>query len=185
MKNSIFFKFLAVIICAASLTGIVGGAAGALVLAEGDLYNKTVDQVIDQRLQDTAFVFADQTAMAYASRELGGCPADMAGQRYAVMPDCDYGYVILDAEGNALESRNPNLKEIAEVYTLPVTGQYTQWKILLAKAGLTPEADPAYTVLLWDGGDLIATGSRDGTGASPSNRSKGTIQAKSRKCQGL
>ena len=38
-----------------------------------------------------------------------------------------------------------------------------QWKILLAKAGLTPEADPAYTVLLWDGGDLIATGSRDGS----------------------
>ena len=60
MKNSILFKFLAILLCAASLTGIVGGTAGALVLAEGDLYNKTVDQVIDQRLQDTAFVFADR-----------------------------------------------------------------------------------------------------------------------------
>ena len=34
-----------------------------------------------------------------------------------------------------------------------------QWKALLAKAGLTPEADPAYTVLVWDGDALIATGS--------------------------
>ena len=38
-----------------------------------------------------------------------------------------------------------------------------QWKALLAKAGLTPEADPAYTVLVWDGDALIATGSRDGS----------------------
>jgi len=123
MKNSIVFKFLAILLCAASLLGIVGGAAGALVLAEGDLYNRTVDQMIDERLQQSALIFADQTALSYASRELGGCPADMT-QRYGITPDCDYGYVILDAEGNELESLNPNLKEIAQVYTLPVTGQY-------------------------------------------------------------
>ena len=38
-----------------------------------------------------------------------------------------------------------------------------QWATLLAKTGLTPEAEPDYTVLLWDGSDLIATGSRDGS----------------------
>ena len=123
MKNNIVFKFLAILLCAASLLGIVGGAAGALVLAEGDLYNRTVDEMIDEQLRSNAAFFAEQTALSYASRELGGCPAGMT-QRYSIMPDCDYGYVILDAEGNELESLNPNLKEIAQVYTLPVTGQY-------------------------------------------------------------
>ena len=124
MKNNIVFKFLAIFLCAASLLGIIGGTAGALVLVEGNLYNQTVDQMLDENLLDTATMFADQTALNYASRELGGCPADMTDQRYSVMPDCDYGYVILDAEGNELESLNPNLKEIAQVYSLPVTGQY-------------------------------------------------------------
>jgi len=38
-----------------------------------------------------------------------------------------------------------------------------QWSVLLAKTGLTPETTPEYTVLVWDGSDLIATGSRDGS----------------------
>ncbi len=124
MRNNILFKFLAIFLCAASLLGIVGGAAGALVLVEGDLYNQTVDQMLDEKLLDTATIFADQTALAYASRELGGCPADMSGQRYGILPDCDYGYAILDAEGNELESLNPELKETAEVYTFEPSGQY-------------------------------------------------------------
>lgn len=37
-----------------------------------------------------------------------------------------------------------------------------QWEELLTKTGLTPETAPEFTVLIWDGGDLIATGSRDG-----------------------
>ena len=47
MKNSIFLKALAILLCAASLMGIVGSAAGALTLVENDLYNKTVDQVLE------------------------------------------------------------------------------------------------------------------------------------------
>ena len=124
MKNSIVFKFLAVILCAASLLGIISGAAGALVLVEGDLYNRTVDQMLDEKLLNAATMFANRTALNYASRELGSCPADMTSQRYGIMPDCDYGYVILDSEGNELESLSPERKETSEVYTLPVTGQY-------------------------------------------------------------
>lgn len=37
-----------------------------------------------------------------------------------------------------------------------------QWAQLLQKTGLQPEAAPEYTVLVWDDGQLIATGSRDG-----------------------
>ena len=37
-----------------------------------------------------------------------------------------------------------------------------QWEQLLKKTGLQPETVPEYTVLVWDDGQLIATGSRDG-----------------------
>ncbi len=37
-----------------------------------------------------------------------------------------------------------------------------QWEALLQKTGLRPEAPADYTVLVWDGSDLIATGSREG-----------------------
>ena len=123
MKHSIFFKLLAILLCAASLMGIIGGAAGALVLVEGDLYNRTVDQMLDEKLRLDASIFADQTALAYASRELGGCPEEII-QRYGIRPDCDYGYAILDSEGNVLESLNPEMKDSPEVYSFPVKGQY-------------------------------------------------------------
>ena len=37
-----------------------------------------------------------------------------------------------------------------------------QWEALLAKTGLTLETEPEFSVLLWDGEQLVATGSRDG-----------------------
>ena len=122
MKYSIFIKLLAVLLCAASLLGVLGGAAGALVLAENDLYNKTVDELLDEQLQTDAAVFAEQAALSYASRELGGCPEDMI-LRYGRFR-ANYGYTILDAEGNVLSCVNPDLKETASVYEVPVTGQY-------------------------------------------------------------
>ncbi len=123
MKNSLFLKTIAIILCAASLMGIVGGTAGALVLVEGDLYNRTVDEMLDEKLRLDASIFADQTALSYASQALGGCPEELT-RRYGVMLDCDYGYAILDPEGNVLESLNPEMKDTVEVYSVPVTGQY-------------------------------------------------------------
>ena len=123
MKYNFFVKFLAILLCAASLMGIAGGAAGALVLAEGDLYNRTVDQMIEENLRLDAAVFAEQTALAYAGKALGSCPEEML-QRYSTYFNCDYGYSILDADGNVLYELNPELKATAEVYSIPVTGQY-------------------------------------------------------------
>ena len=122
MKNSIVIKFLAILLCAASLLGVIGGAAGALVLAEGDLYKKTVDEMLADKFSEDAALYAEQIALAYASRELGGCPEDMV-QRYGGFHS-SYGYTILDAEGNVLASVNPELKKKASFYEVPVTGQY-------------------------------------------------------------
>ena len=123
MKHSILMKLLAILLCAASLMGIVGGVAGTLVLVENNLYHKTVDQMLSEKNQAEAAFFADQTALAYPSLELGGCPQDMI-QRYQYNLKGNYGYTILDAEGNVLESLNPELKSSAKVYEFPVSGQY-------------------------------------------------------------
>ena len=123
MKNSIAVKFLAILLCAASLLGIISGIAGALVLAEGDLYNKTVDEMLDEKLRTSAVVFAEQTALSYASREFGSCPEGML-DRYGTHFSFRHGYSILDAEGNVLTSVNPELKDTSAVYEIPVTGQY-------------------------------------------------------------
>ena len=127
MRNCIFFKLLAILLCAASLMGIVGGTAGVLTLVENDLYNKTVNDVISQKLERHASHFASQAAYRYADQVLGGCPEDIArsgydnilAQNYAF-----YGYSILDAEGNVVESLNPELRSSSKTFTIPVTGQY-------------------------------------------------------------
>ena len=72
MKRHILLKTLAVLLCAASLLGIVGGAAGVLTLVEQDLYNKTVDEVIHQQIQNLAVESANQIASRYADQTLGG-----------------------------------------------------------------------------------------------------------------
>jgi len=127
MRNCIFLKFLAILLCAASLVGMIGGAVGALVLAEGDLYNKTVDEVIDQRVQSIALHAANDLASRYADQTLGGCPPELS--RYSrdnllSWNFTSYGYTILDEEGKVLESLNPELKDSTRTYTIPITGQY-------------------------------------------------------------
>ena len=123
MKYSVFLKLLAIVLCAASLMGIVGGVAGTLALVEGNLYHKTVDQMLEEKYQVDAAFFADQTALAYASQVLGGCSDELV-QRYRQRLSGNYGYIILNAEGNVLESLNPELKSSAKVYEFPVSGQY-------------------------------------------------------------
>ena len=127
MRNCIFFKVLAILLCAASLAGIIGGTAGILTLVEHDLYNKTVQEVVTQKVEHQAAEFATQASYRYADQVLGGCPDEISrsgnsnilSRNYAF-----YGYSILDAEGNVLESLNPDLKDHTQTYSSAVTGQY-------------------------------------------------------------
>ena len=129
MKHNIVFKFIAIILCAASLAGAIGGITGVAVLASGDLYNKTVEQLIDQRIETAALNYADQVAREFAGRELGGCPEDLL-DRYESSFWFDrkfphYGYSILDENGSTLAAYNEELKDqVKDIYSIPVTGQY-------------------------------------------------------------
>ena len=127
MKHNMFLKTLAILLCAVSLMGIVGGTAGALALVEKDLYNKTVDQVLEQRVQELAASAAQQLGSRYADQVLGGTPNEISrsfGNDLLSRSFSTYGYAILDAEGNVLLNLNPERKTEANTHSIPITGQY-------------------------------------------------------------
>ena len=127
MKNNLAFKFIAVILCAASLLGAIGGITGVAVLASGDLYNKTVEQV--QQENTAVFVESKAKALAlqYSSSTLGGCPESMVTNLHGIgnyFAFTNYGYRILDAQGNVLSAYNEDLQETATLFTQQPKGQY-------------------------------------------------------------
>ncbi len=128
MKYHVAAKFLAVFLCAVSLLSAVGSALGILALTELDLYSKTVDQVMDEQIQEYGSIQAKQLARNYASRTLGGCSEDLLAQfsesRWIGKQLGSYGYAILDGEGNVLEEQEPDSAEGYQTYTFSVSGQY-------------------------------------------------------------
>lgn len=137
MKHHIALKFLAVLLCAASLLGAVGSALGILALTELDLYNKTVDQVIEEQIRSDGTALANQLALRYASRTLGGCPEELI-ENYTYWFNTrfgSYGYSILDEEGTVLEGQALDATEGYQTYTFPVSGQY------MYLVSVTPESE--------------------------------------------
>ncbi len=130
MRNHVAFKFVAILLCAAALLGAVGSAAGMLVLTELGLYDQTVDQMIEQNTQEHGQYYAQDLALRYASVHLGGCPeafADIHTDGYWLGPYYsmdEIGYTLLDAEGNALDQWNPEMKDGGKVYSYPISGKY-------------------------------------------------------------
>ena len=169
MKNHIVIKFIAVLLCALSLLGAVGSAAGILVLTEMDLYNKSAEQVYGEKLKDAGQAFAYDKAMVYASGNLGGCPEAMLrsyshADGYAFQ-DALYGYRLLDAEGNVLESKDLPAGTSFSAYTFPIAGQYmhlvdsvtaTEQAMQIASRYETPGAEPLIEDHIPDGGALVA-----------------------------
>ncbi len=130
MRHHVAFKFIAILLCALSLLGAVGSAAGMLVLTELGLYDQTVDQMIEQSLQEHGQNYAQNLALRYASMNLGNCPEELTdrhvdsywfGGFYSLD---EIGYALLDAEGNVLEEWNPELKDGGKLYSYPVSGKY-------------------------------------------------------------
>jgi len=143
MRNCLFLKLLAILLCAASLLGIIGGAAGALVLAEGNLYKQTVDELIEQRAADYASEAANRIASRYGDQILGGCPSEISrySRDYFLSNNyTTYGYAILDGEGTVLESMNPELKNSTQTHSIPMTGQYMHLVSLQTESQAMEEA---------------------------------------------
>ena len=132
MRNHIVFKFIAVVLCAACLLGAVGSGLGIFALTSMDLYDKTVDQVYQERVSAAGLRFADELAMEFTSKTMGGFTDAMMESvmgyptgfwRNDFEPDY-FGYALKDYEGNVLESQELKNPEGAVTYVYDISGQY-------------------------------------------------------------
>ena len=188
MRNNIIFKFIAVLLCAAALLGTVGSAAGILVLTEGDLYNRSVEEMREDELQIHGQMFAQEAALHYASTVLGGIPEEVWEDQYGsfAWPTYffrinRYGYVLKAEDGTVLESANVADLENPRVLTFPVTGQYMH--LVSAEPRFEAPTEPVYSApepgfdlydAIPEGGTTVtnmtvtfADGSSEGVGSTP------------------
>jgi len=113
LRYATVLKFIAVILCAATLLGAVASGAGILCLTE--LGGKNVNEHYVDRLESQALSFGLTAAQVYASRELGGAHRNLVNQHYGNDWESFYfdwtrvGYTLCDGEGNTvLEQTMPN-----------------------------------------------------------------------------
>lgn len=129
MKYSIAVKFVAIILCAASLVGILACAGGILALTETGMYSMSAEQAKEKQIRLAGDSFAKDEAVYYCSEVLGGMPKQLLDQKYPVMNSTfnfnHAGYALKDAEGNLLAGNGAlNAGTAANTYTFRVSGKY-------------------------------------------------------------
>ena len=128
MKNSLVLKFIAVLLCAAALLGIIASGLGMFVMSEAGLYNKSVEQLRQERIAQECEALARKEAMYYCGKTMGGCPEELLEKLYAHYSNLNFdhvGYAIKDAEGQVVAGYgNLTAQRAKEVYTFPASGKY-------------------------------------------------------------
>ena len=129
MKYSIAVKFVAIILCAASLVGVLACAGGILALTETGMYSMSAEQAKEKQIRLAGDSFAKDEAVYYCSEVLGGMPKQLLDQKYPVMNSTfnfnHAGYALKDAEGNLLAGNGAlNAGTAANTYSFHVSGKY-------------------------------------------------------------
>lgn len=132
MKHSIVVKFLAIMLCAASLLGIVTSAGCIVMLMGTRLYSKTPERYREERIRESGEPIAMDMARWYCSEHVGSVREDVLnqflGHHYYGGFDRRYTYLELtDAEGRVLSEKwEANVKDspTARRYEFPVVGEY-------------------------------------------------------------
>ena len=140
MRYSVAMKFLAVILCAATLLGAAGSAVGMFALAEQGLYDRSVEEAYQEYLESVSGSYAQMVGGRYVSETLGGADRWMLNDHYGgnwwysyFDPD-RMGYTLKDGEGNVLQSREMGENYVpAHTFEIPIGGTYM--KVL----SVTPE----------------------------------------------
>ena len=108
MRHSVFVKFIAIFLCAASLLGIAGTAAGLFAVTELGLRSRTLEEAYQEATENNVQYLAEELVIRHASRELGGADDRLINDYYGtywLQDNFDFGqigYRILDADGNLL-----------------------------------------------------------------------------------
>ena len=131
MRYSVAMKFLAVILCAATLLGAAGSAVGMFALTEQGLYSRTVEEAYTEYLESSSNAFAQRIGMRYASETLGNAAEPLLEGLYGYYWQTSFfdmdrvGYALTDGEGKVLRSREMDREYVTEYFfSVPVGGEY-------------------------------------------------------------
>ena len=130
MKNHIAFKFIALLLAAATLALALGSGAAIVVLAEAGLFTKTLPEMRKERLESASMDLTAYLVDRYAYQTLSDVPQDILeecgayGDLYhhlyygyaGVFQDGEWFYTIHDEAGNLLYS-DENIPTGLETYT--------------------------------------------------------------------
>ena len=199
MRYNIAFKFLAVALCALMLLAALAGGFGILALLEGGLFDKTVAEVREEKIQNSGLGFATQVAAHYADSRLGHWPEELEEPDWLYGVWGDYGdwfyggvfnpdkasYTLKDAQGNVLEQAGAQTLTDPTVFTFPVRDSYKHVLSVEPKqepeeAAVAPEYFPedgtlvyevsfSYRSELGDNGTMGASGAGDPIGCLTRN----------------
>ena len=128
MRYSTVFKFIAFVLCAATLLGMVASAAGIIFLTE--LGEKSVEGSYQDQLRNQSVSYAMSVGGMYASEHLGGAPRNVANEYYdwqlQYFDTMQVGYTLCDSEGNVLQEMQlpDNGRKVVFEEEIPVSGRY-------------------------------------------------------------
>ena len=111
MKNHIVFKFIAIVLCAASLLGAVGSGLGIFAMTEMGLYDRSVEEAYETYVEGYVDGLAIQILERYTSMNLGGTSSQLADSMLgnywssSVFDMSRVGYTIWDENGNAVQEQ--------------------------------------------------------------------------------
>ena len=130
MRYSTVFKFIAIVLCAASLLGMVASAAGIVALTE--LGGKSIHEHYGDQLKNQALNYALDAVQNFGSRELGDAPGNLVDRQFNRGWESAYfdwtrvGYTITDSDGAVVKEQPvpDSSRGILHEYTFPAMGQY-------------------------------------------------------------
>ena len=146
MKNHIVFKFIAIVLCAASLLGAVGSGLGIFAMSEMGLYDRSVDEAYQTYVEGYVDSLAIQIVERYAAMNLGGANSQLADAYYGSYWSSSsfdmgrVGYTIWDENGNAVQEQT--LYEgypVAQEFIFDTTDGYSGSYIRIVSE--TPQSD--------------------------------------------
>ncbi len=141
MKYSVAVKFIAIILCAASIVAIVASGCGILFMEAYNLYNESLDTQRENQLENMASRNAWYWAERYAAETLGNCPVEIRDDilshygmqgKHAVTIAVDGELIPYVNDASSIENAyvqtytiTPNYPVVAYQYTVNEDGSYS------------------------------------------------------------
>ena len=159
MRNTLWVKFIAILLCAACLAAAAGSALCLLFLAqEGLLEDGAYDTYVDNQTQRNLPSAARALAEKWASVKYGGMPEELAesvfrDQCWRWLDPEEVSYEILDEKGKALESVDCGT---TPVQTLEYSGEALGYRKYVEKDQITEHPEAEFDVIR-DAGNSYTT----------------------------